>query len=165
MLPIARVYGARPAVLELLARHDVRDAGTDERIQSLVDDLANMLRLAAAGRLTVADAVDALGTPERTEAITLADLVRTALPGGGEARAEAEHTAADQRRAAVRRVLLARDDAARASRIVRPGDDPAALTALPLGSVVVPVGAWVGLFHACLDLAREAGIDLARGES
>lgn len=68
-------------------------------------------------------------------------------------------------RAAIRRVLVARDDAASAARIVRPGDDQAALTAPPLGSVVVPAAAWVGLFHACLDLAREAGIDLARGES
>lgn len=67
-------------------------------------------------------------------------------------------------RAAIRRVLLARDDAASAARIVRPGDDPAALAALQLGSVVVPAAAWLALFRACLDLASEAGIDLARGE-
>ncbi len=88
VLPIARARTARCAVQELLARHDVRDAGTDERIQSLVDDLASMVRLAATGRLTVADAVDELGMAERTEAVTLAELVRTALPGGGEAPAD-----------------------------------------------------------------------------
>ncbi len=88
LLPIARVYGARPAVLELLARHDVRDAGTDERIRLLADDLASMLRLAAAGRLIVADAVDELGMAERAAAAPLAELVRMALPGRGEVLAD-----------------------------------------------------------------------------
>ncbi|MCE7938078.1 MAG: hypothetical protein DYG90_05655 [Chloroflexi bacterium CFX6] len=119
MLPIARVRTARGAVLELLARHDVRDAGTDERIQSLVDDLASMLRFAATGRLTVADAVDALGTPERVAAVTLAELVRTALPGRGEA-------SADQR-AAAREVValvfrwLATDTGQQIARVCRDG--------------------------------------------
>lgn len=72
---------------------------------------------------------------------------------------------AERTRIAARRVLLARDDAARAARIVRVSDDPAEMAALPPGSVIVPAEQWQTLFYACQALARVAGVDLARPES
>ncbi|MCE7937887.1 MAG: hypothetical protein DYG90_04670 [Chloroflexi bacterium CFX6] len=71
-------------MLELLARHGVRDAESDQRIQALVDELASMVRLAALGRLLVVDAVGALASAERPAAASLAAQVMAVLPGRGD---------------------------------------------------------------------------------
>lgn len=119
VLPIARARTARGAVLELLARHGVRDADTDERVQALVDDMTSMVRLAALGRLLVVDVVGAIGSAERPAAASLAAQVMAVLPGRGEVLADP--------RAAAREVValvfrwLATDEGQHIARVCRTG--------------------------------------------